>query len=390
MLGSILLMQKQVDAGVDAFHKAAAAAPEESVIPKALGYSLMAGRNYETAVPVWQNFIKTYPDDADGPANLGNCLGKLNRNSEAAVAFEASLKIKSDQPDIEMSLASVYLSAGERQKASDAFQKAAETDSQKSYLNNIAYEMADTDLDLSLALNYAKQAVRVAEEESQQTTLPELKVEDLDKIFKLAAYWDTLGWVNERLSNMDVAEQYLKASWRLNQDGVVAGHLCHLYRREHRAASAIQMCKMAISRLSMSRQVPADHFSAELAAANENLNYLTGRPSHSNNSADTSDITITQRTYKLPRFLAGTESAEFFLLFASDGKGKKFALQDVKFISGSDKMELQGKQLKAIDFNVPVPGEARTRFVWRGILGCYQYTGCSFVVLDPVSVHSLN
>ena len=65
-------------------------------------------------------------------------------------------------------------------------------------------------------------------------------------------------------------------------------------------------------------------------------------------------------------------------------------MEDVKFISGSDKMKGKGNQLRSLDFNISAPGEARTRFVWRGILGCYQYTGCSFVVLDPSSVHSLN
>jgi hypothetical protein len=190
---------------------------------------------------------------------------------------------------------------------------------------------------------------------------------------------------------MAAAEDYLRASWKLNQDGVVAGHLCHMYRREHRNALAIQMCKMAVSRMSMSKQVSStNQFSTELAAANENLSFLTGRPVHSTNGFDTSDMTIAQRTYKLPRFLPGTESAEFFVLFASDGKSKKFKVEDVKFISGSDKMKGKEIQLRNIDFGVPAPGEARTRFVWRGILGCYQYTGCSFVVLDPSSVHSLN
>ena len=389
-LGSLLFMQKQVEAGTDAFHKAMSAAPDEPAIPKSLAFALMANSDYDAAVPIWQDFIKAHPDDADGPANLGNCFRKLNRNSEAAAAYEAALKIKSDSPQVQMSLGSTYLQAGDRQKASVAFQKVAEMDSKKIYLNDVAYVMANNDLDLNIALGFAKQAVRVAEDDSEKIMLPDLKVDDLEGIHRLAADWDTLGWVYERVSNMAAAEDYLRASWKLNQDGVVAGHLCHMYRREHRTATAIQMCKLAVSRMSMSKQVFADQFSTELAAANENLNYLTGRPVHSTNSFDSSDITIAQRTFKLPRFLPGTESAEFFLLFASDGKGKKFRLEDTKFISGSDKMKNQAKQLKSIDFNVPVPGDARSRFVWRGILGCYQYSGCSFVVLDPSSVHSLN
>ena len=105
---------------------------------------------------------------------------------------------------------------------------------------------------------------------------------------------------------------------------------------------------------------------------------------------DASDEVIRERTFRLPRFLPGTENAEFFVLLASDGKSKTFKVEDVKFISGSDKMKLQGKQLKNIDFNVPAPSNVPTRFVRRGILGCYEYSGCSFIVLDPASVHSLN
>ena len=117
---------------------------------------------------------------------------------------------------------------------------------------------------------------------------------------------------------------------------------------------------------------------------------MTGKEAKSRKSVDASEEVIHEREFKLPRFLPGTESAEFFVLFRSDGKAKAFKVEDVKFISGSEKMKLQGKQLKTIDFNVPAPGEVPTRFVRRGILGCYQYTGCSFVLLDPATVQSLN
>lgn len=53
------------------------------------------------------------------------------------------------------------------------------------------------------------------------------------------------------------------------------------------------------------------------------------------------------------------------------------------------KMKVQGKQLKTIDFNFSAPGVTETRFVRRRILGCYQYTGRSFLLLDAASVHSL-
>ncbi len=388
MLGELLFAQKKTVEGIDAFHKAMAVDPEERAIPKALGMSLMANSEFEDALPVWQDYINAHPDDSDGPANLGACLEQLKRYSEAAGTYEAALKIQGDRSNLQRRLASVYLLSGEREKAAAAFAKLAEADPKGNTFNDAAYEMANADLKLPLALDYANKAVRAAEEESQKITLADLKVEDLGKIFKVAAYWDTLGWVNERMSNLDAAELYLRASWRLTQDGVVAGHLCHMYRREHKYELAVQMCRMAIYR--MPTTTGGMQIQAEMAAAKENLQFLTKGAPNSKGATDASDLVIKEREFKLPRFLIGTESAEFFVLLTSDGKSKKFKVEEVKFISGSDKMKLQGRQLKSIDFNVPAPDDVPAHFLRRGILGCYQYTGCSFVLLDPATVQSVN
>ena len=48
----------------------------------------------------------------------------------------------------------------------------------------------------------------------------------------------------------------------------------------------------------------------------------------------TSDVVIHERMFKMARFLPGTESAEFLVLLASDGKSKRFKVEDVKFVSG--------------------------------------------------------
>jgi cytochrome c-type biogenesis protein CcmH/NrfG len=73
-LGTVLFSQKQAEAGKDAFRKAMATDPTQPAIPKVLGMGLMSVARFEDAVPVWQEFIKTFADDMDGPANLGRCL----------------------------------------------------------------------------------------------------------------------------------------------------------------------------------------------------------------------------------------------------------------------------------------------------------------------------
>ncbi|MGA7685808.1 MAG: DUF3857 domain-containing protein [Terriglobales bacterium] len=389
MLGVALLAQKQYDAAIDAFHNAMAAAPDEPAIPKALGSGLMALAQYDNALPVWKDFVKAHPSDLDGAMNLGRCLWQMKKYSEAAEALEAAAKLGQDQASVQTLLGLAYLKAGERDKAVSAFTKLGEIDPMGNNFNNVAYEMANADLKLPLALDYSKKAVRTVEEESQKITLPDLKVENLRAIFTLAAYWDTLGWVQERMSDLESAEQYLRASWDLTQDGVVAGHLCHLYERTHQTAKALEMCRLALYRIPLSTQLGLDEYRTELDAAQANLDFLTGKGSKSN-AVEAADIVLRERTFKLPHFVTGIESAEFFVLLASDGKSKTFKVEDVKFISGSDKMKLEGKQLKSLDFKVPAPDNVPSRFVRRGTLLCYPSTGCSFVLLDPATVRTVN
>jgi Tfp pilus assembly protein PilF/transglutaminase-like putative cysteine protease len=376
------------DFALDALRKAIDSDPKQLVARKFYAFLLTGLRRPDAAIDAWREAAKIAPDDPEVNLDLGALLMQQERYAEAVPYLETAAK-NDNSPSAQASLGMAYLRAGEKEKAVAAFSKLADLDTEGNYLNDVAYEMANADLKLPLALQYAQKAVRAAEEESQRITLPDLEVKDLAVIFKVAAYWDTLGWVDERMSKLDEAELYLRASWKLTQDGVVAGHLCHLYKREHKDELAVEMCRMAINRMSMSHQLALSQYKTEMDAAQENLNHLTGGAGKSKSTSDGSESVIHERMFKLPRFLQGTESAEFFVLLTSDGRSKTFKAEDVKFISGSDKLKLQGKQLKGIDFKVPAPDDVPTRVVRRGILGCYQYTGCSFVLLDPATVTSL-
>jgi tetratricopeptide (TPR) repeat protein len=350
----------------------------------------MGKRDLEGAISSLSKAVGADPKFTRGWVLLGVLLAEKRQYSDAASALESAVKIKVDSPELQATLGMMYMKAGEREKAGTALTKLADMNPQSGVLNDVAYEMAKEDLKLPLALDFAKKAVKASEEESQKITLENLSNDDLKDVSKIAAYWDTLGWVNERMTKLDDAERYLQASWKLTQDGVVAGHLCHMYVREHKVEAAKRMCRAAVYRMSQSQQISIASYNTELAAAQENLARLGGGSTKATKFVDASNDVIHEREFKIPKFLPGSESAEFFVLFGSDGKSKNFRVEDVKYISGSSRMKLEGKRLKLIDFKVPAPSEIPTRFVRRGILGCYQYTGCSFVLLDPATVHSVD
>jgi tetratricopeptide (TPR) repeat protein len=226
VLGTFLLAQKQIDAGVDAFHKAMALDPERQAIPKTLGFALMQTARFEDAASVWRDFVKAHPDDADGQLNLGACLFEMKKYSEAITAYEAAVKLSPTRSDLQLRLGSAYIAAGDREKAGAAFVKIKEFKPDMEMLNDVAYEMANGDIQLPQALEFAKKATSEVEAESVKITLADLSLDDLRKTQRLAAYWDTLGWVDSRMSHFEEAEEYLRAAWMLTQDGMVASHLC--------------------------------------------------------------------------------------------------------------------------------------------------------------------
>jgi hypothetical protein len=161
-----------------------------------------------------------------------------------------------------------------------------------------------------------------------------------------------------------------------------------VYERLHQVEAAIQMCRMAQFRVPLSTGWSLDEVKAGSEDLQQRLKRLTAgaaRPKR-----DGSDFVIDERTFKLPRFMPGSESAEFFVLFSAEGSSKTFKVEDVQFVRGSDKMKTADKQIRGINFGFVAPGPEPTRFVRRGLLACYQYGGCSFVLFAPEAVLSVN
>jgi tetratricopeptide (TPR) repeat protein len=200
-LGEIYKFTSQADLALQAYQKAVEVAPQEPVTYKALGFTLMGMRKFEEAIPVWQNFIKIAPDDSDGPANLASCLSRLRRYQEATSELESAVKINPERAGLQLQLGTTYLQSGSYEKALAAFERAVEADSgsdtlNSDVLNSVAYSLAEEKKGLPQALQYAEKAVHEVEEESSKFQISDAEIQNLTVTNRLAAYWDTLGWVH--------------------------------------------------------------------------------------------------------------------------------------------------------------------------------------------------
>ena len=257
-----------------------------------------------------------------------------------------------------------------------AFKKAIELDDTPLSYNDIAYEMADENKQLSLALEYAEKAVRQEEEVSAKIKLSDLKVKDLDTNSTLAAYWDTLGWAQFRLGNLTQAEKYLNAGWELGRVPIQADHVGQVNEQQHKKDQAVRMYKLALS-ASIKPEGMKDTQARldRLAGATKPVRF------GENGGAELSAT----RTFKVETITKKTSTAEYFVLI---GPGSK--VEETKFISGSDELKSADKTLRAIQFKFPFPDDGPSHLVRRGILSCYLVTGCSFVLYNLNDVHSVN
>jgi tetratricopeptide (TPR) repeat protein len=389
MLGSFLLIQRQRDAADEAFHSAMNADPKEPFVYKAIAYVYMGANMFDDAIALWQDLIKMTPDDADGHTNLGSALLAEERYPEAAAAFESAVKLGSATPDLYTNVGYAYLYGGENSKAVAAFQKVIELDPAPHRLNDIAYTMSNSNGNLPVALDFAEKAVRGQEEATQQLQASQLKAEDLVLPVGLAAFWDTLGWIHFRMGNNDLAEKYLNASWALWQDSEVAGHLGQVYQAQGKKTDAMHMYRLALSASPNQTSVQArssglTEFLRDMRQRIEDLGGDADAPL-SKEADELRDMSV----IRLPRLMHGTESAEFFVVFVPASKAPGFQIESLTFISGSEKMKTLSQALKPDSFKVLFPDQTPTRILRRGILGCFEHTGCSFILMDPKDVRSV-
>lgn len=371
-LGEIYKFTGQADSALEAYHKAIAIAPQEPVSYKALGLTLMGMRRFEEAIPVWQSLIKIVPDDSDGPANLATCLSRLKRYEEAVSALESAVKNNPDRAGLQLQLGSAYLESGSDEKALASFRLAIETDSGADTLNSAAYALAEKKKGLSQALQYAEKAVHDVEEESSKIQLSQLDNQDFTVSNRLAAYWDTLGWVHFGLGNLDEAERYLKAAWTVMQAAVVGDHLGQVYEKLGKRREAVRAYRFALHELGRNGDPQMrDRLQSSVAA-------LSRREASASAIQDAGAELSEERTFKLPQIHnwgGGYKSAEFVVALA-----KEPSAVDAKFVSGAAELKSASAALGALKSSFPFPDDSRARVLRRGVLSCSEISkGCVFV-----------
>jgi hypothetical protein len=211
--------------------------------------------------------------------------------------------------------------------------------------------------------------------------LEELTIHDLAGVRSLAVYWDTLGWVHFKRGNLDLAEKYLTAAWQLEQYSAVGDHLGQISEKLGKKEEAIRWYTLATAGV---REIPA---------ARENLIRLAGSAKLESSILKARGELNEFRTFKVGPALKGEKErlhAEFFVVLVPLATGKP-KVEDVRFISGSEKLRPLASALRNVPYRMSFPDATQTKIIRRGALICGPSSeGCSFILLSPEFVTSVN
>ena len=377
-LGLAYLRLGQFDEAAAAFQKQISANPYDEHVYNYLGLTLQQQQKFPEAADAFRKQIAVNPLDPVAHAALGALFLEQHKYSEAIPELDKATVLAPENAELEVSLGNALLNTGEKDKALEAFEKGVELSQTPVVWNNVAYALAEHNLELDKAAQYAESAIAATAANLRNIELSRLSLDDLNQVASIGVYWDTLGWVNFRRGDLDQAERYVRAAWLLNQHGEVGDHLAQIYEKRGDKQQAARMYAEAIA---APHSVPETRARLiVLLGGNAGIDELVAK-----NKPELTRI----RVFPAGDLLKQNARADFFVLLSPGARNPK--VEAVKFISGSQDLRPFTEKLRALDFGPMFPDTSPAKLVRRGTLTCAATTGsCTFTLTLPEDVRTLN
>jgi tetratricopeptide (TPR) repeat protein/transglutaminase-like putative cysteine protease len=365
-LGRAQLQLRMLDSAVAAFKQQIQINQYDQYAYNNLGLAYWRQRKYSEAADAFRQQLKVSPLDRFAHSNLGRMYAEQHRDSAAVGELEQAISISADDAQLHVDLGKAYLNVGDQKRAQDEFDRAVELAPTPMVWNNVAYAYAVQGVNLPRAEQYARSAVDATTATLRNVNLDRVGVRDAAAVSSLAAFWDTLGWVYFREGNLPAAERYVRAAWLLRENGEVGDHLAQIEEQLGRKEDAIKSYALA---LAADRPLPETR--ARLAK-------LLGNDRHIGDLVDGARNDLVQlRSVRLNATLKEDVQGTVTLLF---GPGPK--VEDIKFMSGSDRIRLLEGALRSARYPLVLPDSTPVKVLRRGVVTCGSDKGTCVVVLD--------
>ena len=390
-LGIALAARHDPSDAIEEFRKEEKVSPEDSRTYQVVAnYLTQIGRRDE-AIAEWRKLLGVDPGNRMAASSLAGLLYRSDKYDDAVQVLETAVKGAPDSPGLRFQLGEAYLKTEQKDKALANFQRSIEQKGDDpDLLNNVAYTMAENNLNVDLARQYAEKAIAKLHEQAQGAKSS--RDDGMRVTYELSLVWDTLGWVYFKQGDARRAESLVRAAWLLGEESVVAEHLGEIYEKEGEIQQAARAYEWALAVSS----VPMSTFGLQVDAAKTYQNRahairarykkLTGKepglteirrlPNGEWTKTPAEQLRQT-REVKLSNEAKLSGSAEFAVVF------KPGKVESVEYLSGSDDLEKLSERITTARYPLEFPPDSAAILVVRLNVKCQASSACIASLVNP-------
>jgi len=377
-IGTAQLQLGKYDDAIASFQKQIATNPKDENVNTLLGVAYYDQKKYSDAEAAFKKQLTVKPLDSKAYAGLGAIYIDQEKFDQARAELEKAAVLEPESAIVQLRLGEAYLGLAKTDEALAAFEKAASFSPTPIVSNEIAYSLAEHKVALGRAKGYAQSAVDATEKSLSNVDLRHLSNAIFNATNALAAFWDTLGWIDFQQGKLDEAEPLVAAAWHLNQTPDSANHLAQIYLARGQKETAIG----ALSESLATGSAP-DSTREQLAKL---LGSAASKTAIDLRVKRAQTQLVRERTIALGKATT-TGKAEFLAVVAAGPNGP--TVREVRFLDGDDKLAPLAERLRSATFPSILPRGSRARIVLRGIAACsVQSAKCTFVFERPRDVIS--
>jgi tetratricopeptide (TPR) repeat protein len=377
-LGIVYMDNHQDELAINAFQKQIEINPYHRNAYDNLGRVYLRERKYDEAQKWFLKQIEIDPLHQHAHANLGTAYLEQHKYLEAVPILEKAAALAPDNANSQVALGEAYLNLEQDEKATAAFDKAIKLSATPQIWNAIAYQLALKKVHLDRARSYAESAVSATAADLRNVSLEQINKRDPGRTNNLAAFWDTLGWVAFAEGNFEIAERYVFAAWQLGNESDEADHLGQIYERRGKKEDAVRFYALA-----MNARRPDPETRIRLATL------LGGQDKADATVEKYRDESQHDRTIKFANPAKLDGKADFFVLL-STGSGAVARVEGVAFVDGDEKLKPASDALRAAHYDQKFPDDSAVKVLRRGTLSCKTNDDCSFQLMLPSDVRTLD
>ena len=348
--------------------------PGEGFVSRLLASYYMVQKEPDQAIATLQAAITRNPTDESTVLYLASIYTQRDDNPSAEKTLRSALAAAPSSLPFKMQLGITLLHEQKNSEGETLLRDVVATSTDPLQLNNGAYELANSSLDLPLAETTSDRSLALLDQASNNG---ETGPNALRRASLIVSAWDTYGWILYREGKVTEAEPWIRAAWRNDNSAETGYHLAVLLEKEGHPDQALHQLELA-----KVGDRGADAAAVQKLIADESTKLI--KSSTLSATANPRAELQNQRTYKLPRgTLKPTDKGWATIELEVTAQ----ATTAFRIVDGDQSLAPLADAVQHLNLDLHIPPASHATLVRHGVLSCDTTLTCQLVLVSASSVN---